>query len=112
MTTSFPLDIQQFVRQELASGNYCSEEELVMAAVRFLRDSEVRLRQLRAGLKDRLSRLDHGEGIELGDDEALGTFLDQVEGEVNSGALTDQSNRDMLETTTIRGRKHEQQSLS
>jgi putative addiction module CopG family antidote len=83
MSESFPLDIQQFVRQELASGNYSSEEELVVAAVRLLRDSQLRLTQLRAGLQERLDRLDGGEGIGLGDDEALGTFLDQVEGEVN-----------------------------
>jgi len=82
MSEPFPRDIQQFVRQELASGNYRSEEELVVAAVRFLRDSEVRLRQLRAGLRGRLDRLDRGEVIELDDDEALESFLDQVEAEV------------------------------
>ena len=83
MSEAFPPDIQQFVRQELASGNYQSEEELVAAAVRFLRDNNARLKRLREGLKTRLGRLDRNEGVELEDDEALGAFFDRIEAEVN-----------------------------
>ena len=85
MSETFPPDVQQFVRQELASGNYKSEEDLVLEAVRFLRESNLRLRHLREGLHTRLERLDRGEGIELESDEALGTFFDQIEAEVHHG---------------------------
>lgn len=83
MSDSFPPDVQQFVRQELASGNYRSEEKLVLEAVRFFRDSNLRLKQLREELRVRLERLDRGDAIELDDDKALQTFFDEIESEVH-----------------------------
>ena len=83
MSGAFPPDVRQFVRQELASGNYRSEEELVVEAVRFLRDNNFRLKRLREGLKTRLERLGHGEGVELESDESLGAFFDRIETEVD-----------------------------
>lgn len=83
MSETFPPEIRQFVQQELAKGNYQSEEELVLVAVRFLRDSNLRLEQLREGLEARLDGLDRGLGIELENEESLGTFFDQIEAEVD-----------------------------
>lgn len=83
MSETFPPEIRQFVQQELAKGNYQSEEELVLVAVRFLRDSNLRIEQLREGLKTRLDGLDRGLGMELEDEESLGTFFDQIEAEVD-----------------------------
>ncbi len=88
MSDVFPPDIQQYVRQEIASGHYQSEEELVLEAVRFLRDSNLRLEQLREGLEARLDRLQGGEGIKLEDDEALGSFFDEIEAEVHEAFST------------------------
>jgi len=83
MSETFPPESQQFVQQELAKGKYQSEEELVLEAVRFLRESHLRLERLREGLQTRLDCLDRGHGIELENEEALGTFFDQIEAEVN-----------------------------
>jgi len=91
MAETFPHEIQQFVRQELASGHYQSEEELVVEAVRLLRDSNLRLQELREGLKTRLHDLDGGNAIELEGDEALGSFLDEIENEVKAEIAADRN---------------------
>jgi len=78
---SFPPDLAQFVQQELASGRYKSEQELVQVAVRALRDQESNLQRFRAELQKRLDGLDRGEGIELDGDDALRDFLTEIETE-------------------------------
>lgn len=42
-----PADLAAFVRQELRSGKYTSEDEIVCAALRLLRERERRLDALR-----------------------------------------------------------------
>ena len=81
MPEPFPPELEQFVRQELASATYRSRENLIVEAVRLLRDSKTGLRRLQEQVKLRLDRLDRGEGIEL-DAESLGEFFDEVESEV------------------------------
>ena len=82
MIATFPPDLQQFVQEEVASGHYRSEDELVLEAVRYYRESRARLEQLREDLKLRLQQLDEGQGIELEDDAALQAFFDQIGDEV------------------------------
>ena len=53
-------------------------------AVRLLQAANLRLEQLRQGIRDRLAGIDRGEGIELEDDEALEKFFDQLEAEANA----------------------------
>jgi Arc/MetJ-type ribon-helix-helix transcriptional regulator len=84
MTEVFPSDLQQFVQQELASGHYRNEDELLVEAVRYYRDSNIRLRELREEIRTSLEQLDRGEGIELADDAALEAFFDQIDVEVRS----------------------------
>ena len=79
---NFSSDLQHFVQQELASGHYQDERELVLEAVRFYRDSNRRLEELRAEIKARRKSLDEGKGIELEDDAALEAFFDDIEAEV------------------------------
>jgi Arc/MetJ-type ribon-helix-helix transcriptional regulator len=81
MTETFPPELDLFVRQELASGRYKSEEELVIEAVRLLRDTSNHQRQFQEELQGRLGRLERGEGIQLEDDEALEAFFDEIETE-------------------------------
>ena len=81
---SFPPDLAQFVQQELASGRYKSEQELVQVAVRALRDQESNLQRFRAELQKRLDGLDRCEGIELDGDDALRDFLTEIETEVDA----------------------------
>jgi putative addiction module CopG family antidote len=84
MTETFPPDLQQFVQQQVASGHYESEDEFLSQAVRFYRDSGIRLEQLRENINDQLRRLDRGEGTKLADDAALETFFAEIEAEVQS----------------------------
>lgn len=84
MTETFPPDLQQFVQQQLASGHYENEGEFLSQAVRFYRDSGIRLEQLREEIGDQLERLDRGEGTKLADDAAMEAFLAEIEAEVQS----------------------------
>lgn len=84
MIATFPPDLQQFVRDEVASGHYRSEDELLLEAVRYYRESNVRWHRLREEIGTSLEQLDRGEGIELADDAALEAFFDQIDTEVQS----------------------------
>jgi Arc/MetJ-type ribon-helix-helix transcriptional regulator len=79
MSYSFPAELEQLVRQELASGDYSSEDELLLEAVRLLHHRQDDLRNFKAELQGRLDRLDRGEGIELEDETALRAFFDDVQ---------------------------------
>jgi putative addiction module CopG family antidote len=76
MSYSFPPELQQIVSQELASGNYSSENELLLDAVRLLHQREEELRNFKAQLQ---GRLDRGEAIELESEAALRAFFDDVQ---------------------------------
>ncbi len=79
MSYGFPPELQQMVRQELDAGNYASEDELLLEAVRLLRQREDDLRIFKAQLHDRLDRLDRGAGVELEGETALRAFFDDVQ---------------------------------
>jgi putative addiction module CopG family antidote len=83
MSETLPADLQQFVREELATGRYPSERDLVVDAVRLLREARVQEEDLRAKIQARIASLERGEAIELDDDEALGRFFDEIEAEVD-----------------------------
>ena len=83
MSEILPAELQQFVQEELASGRYPSERELVVDAVRTLREARVREDRLRAEIQARLATLDSGKAIPLADDDALKQFLDEIEQEVD-----------------------------
>jgi antitoxin ParD1/3/4 len=65
ITDAFPPELAAFVQQELASGNYQSEEEMLCAGLRLLRERERRLQNLRDEILPALEQLDRGEGQEL-----------------------------------------------
>ena len=81
MTIDLPPDVQQFLHDEVAGGSYRSKEELVIEAVRLLRDGSRRFQEFRAELRARVARLKRGEGIELEDEQALEKFFDEIEAE-------------------------------
>jgi Arc/MetJ-type ribon-helix-helix transcriptional regulator len=79
MNYAFPADLQQLVREELATGKYPTEDELLMAAVQLLRDQDKHLEEIKAELNRRIAGLDRGGGIELEDDDALKLFFQDIE---------------------------------
>jgi Arc/MetJ-type ribon-helix-helix transcriptional regulator len=79
MTYCFPTELQHLVEEELASGSYSSEDELLLEAVRLLHQRQYDLRQFKAQLQTRLDSLDDGDGVELESDVALRAFFDDVQ---------------------------------
>jgi putative addiction module CopG family antidote len=56
-----PPELGQFVEQQLALGRYRSEDELVVDAVRVLRDVEAQQRQFHSDIERGFDQLDRGE---------------------------------------------------
>jgi len=79
MSYAFPPELQQLVQEGLAAGKYRSEDEMLLEAVRLLRQQDTDFQQFKEKLKMRLDRLKRGEGIQLEDDEALREFFDDVQ---------------------------------
>jgi antitoxin ParD1/3/4 len=77
MTETLPPDLQQFVQQEIARGDYSSEADVLAAGLRLLRERERRLQALRDEIRPALDRLDRGQGIELAD-ESLDAFFEDI----------------------------------
>ena len=75
---------QNFVRQELASGHFASERELIAEALELLRARQDVLGKLKQGI----AQLDRGEGRKYGPDDRQ-RFLADVLGE-NAGAKASQ----------------------
>lgn len=65
MAQQLPAELVQFVEDEIASGRYRSEEEVITEGLALLRQRRTRLHALRKDLAPALSRLDNGEGQEL-----------------------------------------------
>jgi putative addiction module CopG family antidote len=65
MSETLPPDVQQFVRQAIANGEYATEQELFTEAVRVLREVTERHQALRADIQLAIDALDRGEGQPL-----------------------------------------------
>jgi len=72
-----PADLAEFVQQELQSGKYTSEDELVCEALRLLRERERRLDDLREEILPALDRLDRREG-KIYDEDGLRQMADDI----------------------------------
>ena len=73
---ALPRELQEYVDQEVARGNFPSGEELLRDAVRLHRDRKLyELRkQVEAGLVD----VEQGAVVECSDDASLPEFFEQV----------------------------------
>jgi antitoxin ParD1/3/4 len=65
MTIAISGELQTLVQQELASGQYGSADDVLLAAVRLLHERNERLAELRREILPALERLDRGEGKPL-----------------------------------------------
>lgn len=81
MSVSLPPDLEKFVRQELASGEYASEEEILQEGLRLLQDRKQRLEQLRSDIQVGLDQLDRGEGAPLDMEAIKAKVADRLEEE-------------------------------
>jgi putative addiction module CopG family antidote len=60
-----PSDLAQFVSDQIGSGKYASQSDVVLDALRLMRDREHRVAELRGEVAPALERLERGEGREL-----------------------------------------------
>ena len=60
---SLPPELQQFAEQQIASGKYRDEQELIQDSVRLLRDREQQLDKLREDLCVGLEEIERGEVV-------------------------------------------------
>lgn len=72
MPTTLPPDVRQFVDNAIASGEYQSEDEVLVSAVRVLRELKERHEALRRDIQQAIESLDRGEGTPLNMDEIKG----------------------------------------
>ena len=78
MASVIPPDLEQFVQQQLASGEYRSEEEVVTAGLQVLRELKRRQAEFRQDVQAGVEQLDRGEGIKLAPEE-LRAFFDDIQ---------------------------------
>ena len=81
MNIVLPPDLAEFTKRCAESGEFASEAEVVIHAVRHLRDSQQNYERFRAELRRRIEGLDRGEGIVFGSDEELEDYLIGIERE-------------------------------
>jgi len=62
MSDTFPQDVQEFVQQAIANGEYANEDEVVIAGVRALRELKQRHTELRQDIQVAIDELDRGDG--------------------------------------------------
>ncbi len=87
MSYAFPGELQQLIQSELAKGVYASEDELLLVALKALREHEQVFQQFRAEVQNRIESLDRGEGIELEDEQALRGFAGEIKAEGRGHSL-------------------------
>jgi len=79
MNYPFPPELHQLVQEGLASGDYSSEDNMLLEAMHLLRERDLHEQEFRAQLQTRIERLDRGEGIVLENEAALQRFFDDVQ---------------------------------
>ena len=65
MLDVFPPDIERFVQQELAGGEYSSREDLIVDALRVLRQVKTRHTELRDKVRHSIAQAERGEMMPL-----------------------------------------------
>lgn len=75
---ALPEDLAEFVDEEVASGKFRSQDEVVAEGLRLLRNRERRLDALRADLQCGIDQLDAGQGIEVHDAATHQQLFDEL----------------------------------
>jgi antitoxin ParD1/3/4 len=74
--------LDQFIETRVTSGRFSNASEVVREGLRLLeqreQENKVKLKWLRAAVRQGADEIDRGEGIEVGSIENLGKFIDQV----------------------------------
>ena len=65
MTIHFPADVEEAIKQMVASGTYRDTDEALRAAISLLKERDRRLERLRAAIARTDAQIARGEGILL-----------------------------------------------
>ena len=78
MTGMIPPEFEQFVQQQVASGEYHSQEEVLTAGLQVLREMKRRQAEFQRAVQVGVDQLDRGEGIAI-EAEELRAFFDDIQ---------------------------------
>ena len=87
MSMVLPPELHQFIQNEITSGRYGSEDELLCDAVRLLRSWK--LHQLREKVQLGVNQISRGEETVIENDKQLAAFFDEIESEVQNELATE-----------------------
>ena len=79
LSISIPSELQPFIEQELATGRFRDESELVTAALELYREMNRRHSELRGQVQRSLDQADRGETVPLDMDAIKGTLRDELD---------------------------------
>jgi Arc/MetJ-type ribon-helix-helix transcriptional regulator len=74
---SFPPELERFVEEQVAAGHFQSEQDLLVSAVRVLRDLQVRQREFYEDVRLGIEQLERGDVIEY-DEAGLRGLFDEL----------------------------------
>jgi antitoxin ParD1/3/4 len=75
---TIPSDLEPFVQQQVATGQYASTDEVVVAGLQVLRELKRRQEAFQEQVRLGIDQLDRGEGIKLAAGE-LRAFFDDIQ---------------------------------
>jgi antitoxin ParD1/3/4 len=78
MNLTLPPDLEEFVQQEVASGEFASREAAITAALQLLRERRDKLEALRREITVGKAELDRGEGIILESQKDVDAFVEEI----------------------------------
>ncbi len=78
MVGTIPSDLEPFVQQQVATGEYASADEVVVAGLQVLREVKRRQSEFREQVRLGVDQLDRGEGIKVAAGE-LRAFFDDIQ---------------------------------
>ena len=78
MSRTFPTDLNQFIRDELQTGDYADEDALLTAALEVFREVRLRHAELRGRVQESLAEAHSGKATPLDMDEIRQSLTNRV----------------------------------
>ena len=78
MVGTIPSDLEPFVQQQVATGQYASADEVVVAGLQVLRELKRRQEEFREQVQLGVDELDRGEGTKVAASD-LRAFFDDIQ---------------------------------
>ena len=84
-------ELNQLVQEHLAAGEYASDEDVLIAGLKALREIEDRRRVFLNQFERRRQQLQRSHGFVIEGDDALGRFFDEIDAEVDQEFAAEQN---------------------